>query len=83
MLHKESYRNKFYQRKNKTTLTSANASKNLSSKNQNTILAKQFLSTEKEDTAYDSKSELFTRQLRLKLSYLESSVLGEIVRVAE
>ena len=79
MINNPSFRNKQYQRKNKTTITSANLSKSV---NNNTIVPKHFMnSTDKID--FSEQNELFSKSVRGKLGYLDNNVLNEVVRVAE
>ena len=79
MINNTSNRNKYYQRKNKTTITSANMSKSVH--NNHTIVPKQFLhSTDK--TEY-GQNELFSKSVRGKLGYLDNDILNEVIRVAE
>lgn len=72
MINNTSFRNKQYQRKNKTTITSANLSKSV---NNNTIVPKNFMnSTDKID--FSGQNELFSKSVRGKLGYLDNDVLN-------
>jgi len=80
MINHTSFRNKQYQRKNRTTITSANLSKSV---NNNTIVPKHFMhSTDKIDFSH-AQNALFSKSIRGRLGYLDKDVLSEVVRVAE